>query len=102
MPRARGARSAFPPAERVEVLAIATRQPATYQWPATRWSLDDLVAVLPQHRLQPMSRSSIWRVLEETNLKPHRSVYWLNSYDPDFEAKAQAICQLSLQVLRFD
>jgi DDE superfamily endonuclease len=101
MHRARVARSAFPPAERVDVLAMATRQPATYHCPATRWSLDDLVAALAQHRLRPLSRSSIWRILEEADLKPHRSVYWLNSHDPDFESKAQDICQLYRQALRF-
>jgi hypothetical protein len=97
MPRARGARSAFPPAERVAVLVLATRNPATYHCPATRWSLDDLTAALPQHRLHPISRSSIWRLLEEADLKPHRSVYWLNSHDPDCAAKAQDICQLYRQ-----
>jgi hypothetical protein len=101
MHRARVARSAFPPSERVEVLAMATRKPATYHCPATRWSLDDLVAALSQHRLPPLSRSSIWRILEEADLKPHRSVYWLNSHDPDFEAKAQDICQLYRHALRF-
>jgi hypothetical protein len=101
MPRARDARGAFPPSEHVEVLSMATRKPATYHCPATRWSLDDLVAALPQHRLRPMSRSSIWRILAEADLKPHRSVYWLNSHDPDFEAKADDICQLYLQALRF-
>ena len=94
MPRARVARRAFPPSERVEVLAMATKKPATYHCPATRWSLDDLVAALWQQRQQRLSRSSIWRILEEADLKPHRSVYWLNSHDPDFEAKAQTICQL--------
>ena len=88
MPYARGARRAFPPSERVEVLAMATRTPSAYHGPATRWSLDDLVAALAQRRLAPLSRSSIWRILEEADLKPHRSVYWLNSHDPDFEAKA--------------
>lgn len=101
MPRARDARGAFPPSERVEVLSMATRKPATYHCPATRWSLGDLVAALPQHRRQPMSRSSIWRILAEADLKPHRSVYWLNSHDPDFEAKTDDICQLYLQALRF-
>lgn len=101
MHRARVARSAFPPSERVAVLAMATRKPATYHCPATRWSLDDVVAALSQHRLQPLSRSSIWRILEEADLKPHRSVYWLNSHDPDFESKAQDIGQLSRQALRF-
>jgi hypothetical protein len=101
MPHARVARGVFPPSERVEVLAMATRKPATYYCPATRWSLDDLVAALPQHRLQPLSRSRIWRLLEEADLKPHRSVYWLHSHDPDLEAKAQAICQRYLHALRF-
>jgi len=85
----------------VAVRAMATRKPATYHCPATRWSLDDLVAALSQHRLQPLSRSSIWRILEEADLKPHRSVYWLNSHDPDCESKAQEICQLYRQALRF-
>src|SRR5215471_3577541 len=101
MPRAQVARRAFPPSARIEVLAMATKTPAAYHCPATRWSLDDLVAALWQHRLQRLSRSSIWRILEEADLKPHRSVYWLNSHDPDFEAKAQTICQLYLQALRF-
>src|SRR6266487_3913185 len=36
----------FPPSERLEVMAMATRKPATYHCAATRWSLDDLVAAL--------------------------------------------------------
>jgi hypothetical protein len=101
MHRARVARGAFPPAARLEVMAMATRKPTTYHCHATRWSLDDLVAALQQGRLGTMSRSSIWRMLDEADLKPHRRVYWLNSHDPDFEAKAQAICALSLNALRF-
>jgi DDE superfamily endonuclease len=101
MRRARVARGAFPPAERVDVLSMATRKPATYPCPATRWSLDDLVAALLQHRRPPMRRSSLWRILEEADLKPHRSVYWLKSHDPDCEAKAHDIWQLDGQALRF-
>ena len=101
MRRARVVRGAFPPSDRVDVLSIATRKPATYHCPATRWSLDDLVAALQQYRRRPMSRSSLWRILEEADLKPHRSVSWLNSHDPDFEAKAHDIGQLYVQALRF-
>jgi hypothetical protein len=82
-------------------MAMATRKPTTYHCPATRRSLDDLVAALQQHRREPMRRSSIWRIRAEADLKPHRSVYWLNSHDPDFEAKAQAICTFYLNALRF-
>ncbi len=101
MHRARVDPGAFPPSERLDVMAMATRKPATYYCPATRWSLDDLVAALFQRRTWTMSRSSIWRILEEADLKPHRSVYWLNSHDPDFEAKAHDICSLYLNARRF-
>jgi hypothetical protein len=101
MHRARGVRGAFPPSERVDVLSIATKKPAPYHCPATRWSLDDLVAAFSQHRLRPMRRSSLWRILEEADLKPHRRVYWLNSHDPNFEAKAHDMCQRYVQALRF-
>jgi len=101
MPRARVARGAFPPAARLEVMAMATRKPTASHCLATRWSLDDLVTALQQRRLEPMRRSSIWRMLDEADLKPHRSVSWLNSHDPDVEAKAPAICPLYLNALRF-
>ena len=32
--------------------------------------------------------------MDEADLKPHKSVYWLNSHDPDFDEKAREICQL--------
>ena len=54
-----------------------------------------------QHLHWTMSRSSIWRILDETDLKPHRSVYWLNSHDPAFEAKARALTCLYVNALRF-
>jgi putative transposase len=50
---------------------------------------------LPE-RLLPMSPSTIGRILTEADLKPHKSAYWLNSHDPDFDGKAQHICQLYL------
>ncbi|MBM3222703.1 MAG: hypothetical protein FJZ47_02705 [Candidatus Tectomicrobia bacterium] len=81
---------------------MATRKPVTAHCPATRWSLDDLVAAFQQQPgSRPPSRSSLWRILEEADLKPHRSVCWLNSHDPDFEAKAHTICQLYIKALRF-
>jgi hypothetical protein len=100
MRRAQVGPGAFPPSQRLDVMAMATRKPATYHCPATRWSLDDLVAALLQCRPCTMSRSSVWRILEEADLKPHRSVYWLNSHDPDFEAKAHDICSLYSNALR--
>jgi len=44
-----------------------------------------------------MTRSTIAHVLRDADLQPHRSVYWLNSHDPDFDAKAKALCSLYVQ-----
>ena len=43
-----------------------------------------------------VSRSSVSRFLRSMALKPHRVKYWLNPKDPDFDQKAEKICQLYL------
>ena len=101
MRRARVGPGAFSPSQRLDVMSMATHKPTTYYCPTPRWSLDDLVAALFQRHTWTMSRSSVWRILDEADLKPHRSVYWLNSHDPDFESKAHDICTLYLTALRF-
>ena len=59
---------------------MATSEPSDYGCTATRWSLDDLAAtMINQAHDEAMSRSSIFRILDEADLKPHCSVYWLNS-----------------------
>ena len=95
MLRAPVGHGAFPPSEQVDVLSIATSEPSDYQCTATRWSLDDIAATyINDAHARALSRSTIWRILNDADLKPHRSVYWLNSHDPDFEAKARDICEL--------
>ena len=92
------ARRLFPPVERLAVFTLATSLPQPPAQSATRWSLDDLAAALVnQAHHQAMSRATVWRVLEQADLKPHRSVYWLNSHDPDFPKKAEAIGRLYVQ-----
>jgi hypothetical protein len=101
MPHAPDDPGAFPPDEIVAVVNLATSKTEEHDQPATRWSLDDLAATIVNdapHRA--MSRSTIWRILDEADLKPHQSVYWLNSHDPDFDAKAQAICRLYVEAPR--
>jgi hypothetical protein len=92
-------RGAFPPSQRLDVISLASSTTADHGQTATRWALDDLAATLINraHHDRAMSRSTIWRVLEEADLKPHRSVYWLNSHDPDFDTKAREICRLYLE-----
>lgn len=102
MRHGQGGHGAFPPSERLDVLSLATSTPADHHSPATRWSVDDLTAVLRDHaRARAMSRSTLWRVLDEADLKPHRCVYWLKSHEPAFDTKARDLCALYEHALRF-
>ena len=89
----------FSPSVRLDVISLASSTTDQQDCPATRWALDDLAATLINRNAHDlaMSRSTIWRILDEADLKPHRSVYWLNSHDPDFDAKAQEICKLYIE-----
>jgi hypothetical protein len=83
---------------RLQVIAIASSLPADHQHTASRYSLDDLArTIVNEAHVLAISRATIQRILQEVDLKPHRSVYWLNSHDPDFSVKAHEVCQLYLQ-----
>ena len=85
---------------RVHVISVASTFPHDQDRPVTRWTLDEIATtLLKTFTTAPLSRSSIWRILHDVDLKPHKSEYWLNSHDEDFEAKAHAICQLYVTAL---
>ena len=81
-----GSHGAFPPAELVTGMSIATSKPVYYHCTATRWSVGDIAATLGTQTSSPvLSRSTLWRILDDTDLKPPRSVYWMNRHNPAFE-----------------
>ncbi len=80
MPHAPADPGAFPPDEQLAVVTLATRQTEEHDQPATRWSLDDLaMAIVNEAHHRAMSRATIWRILDQADLKPHQGVYWLNA-----------------------
>jgi transposase len=93
---------AFPPAERLCVITLASSKTEDHPTPDTAWSLEELAfAIVNEAHHRAMSRATIQRILAAADLKPHQSVYWLNSHDPDFDAKATPICQLYVNALRY-
>ena len=80
---------------RVQVIAVASTLPQDQERAVTRWTREELVAtVLDARHTDTLSRSRIWRILHDIDLKPHKSAYWLQSHDEDFDAKAHRMCQL--------
>ena len=91
-------RRPFPPHEQHKIVALATRPPPEEGVPVTHWSTRDLACATVQHGIvASISPSTVWRLLEQAAIKPHRWHYWLNSPDPDFEVKMQDIVNLYLR-----
>jgi transposase len=85
---------------RVQVISVASTLPQDQERTVTRWTLDEIVStLLDALNTDAISRSSIWRILQDADLKPHKSEYWLNSHDDEFDAKAQTICRLYAKAL---
>ena len=85
---------------RVQVISVASALPHDQDRPVTRWTLNEIVATLLEAlNTEALSRSSVWRILQDVDLKPHKSEYWLNSHDEDFETKAHHICALYAKAL---
>ena len=97
-PRGPAGPGPFPPDDRLRVVALASSTPGDHGRAATRWSLDELAAtLLNAAHARAVSRATVWRILGAADLKPHKSVYWLNSHDPDFDAIARAVCRLYVE-----
>jgi len=93
-------RRVFPPQQQHEIIALATQPPKQEGHPLTHWSISDLTrAVLQNEIARSIAPSTIWRLLDQAAIKPHRWHYWLNSPDPDFYPKMYDILELYLNAL---
>ena len=69
------------------------RVAATKQ-PLSRQSLADITARVRNALSKPISRSTVWRILETDAIKPWRYKYWIFPRDPRFAEKAGPILDL--------
>ena len=85
--------------DRCALIAMACGRPKEFGIEFRRtWTTDDLHAAFrTRHPTVSISRTSVLRILNGSDLRPHRMQVWLHSPDPDFRAKANAICDLYLR-----
>ncbi len=76
---------------RLKIATEACRPPETI----THWSTRELSKHLLKQGTK-VSHMTVQRVLSAEKIKPHLSEYWLNSTDPDFEAKKAEVIGLYL------
>jgi len=77
------------------VVALACELPAVRQDPLSRYSTGDLARLIADHpAAPPLSRSTIWRILDRHVLKPWQYRSWLFPRDPQFAEKAGRVLDL--------
>lgn len=80
--------------DRALVTAIACETVAQTQQPLSRQSLADLTRRANDVLAEPMSRSTVWRTLDEDAIKPWQYEHWIFPRDPQFAEKAGPILDL--------
>jgi hypothetical protein len=88
------ARRCFPPLDYALVKAVACELVAETKQPLSRQSLADVTARACTVLGTPISRSTVWRILDTDAIKPWRYKYWIFPRDPHFADKAGPILDL--------
>lgn len=80
------------------VVAIACTKPREHGLAAELWTISGLARFVAAHaeaagfpRLAHAGKSTVWRILDEGAIKPHRIRYYLERRDPDFDRKMHEV-----------
>jgi transposase len=83
---------------RAWVVSIACTKPTEHELAAELWSISGLARFVAAHaeaagfpRLAQAGKSTVWRILDEVDIKPHRIAYYLERRDPDFDRKMHEV-----------
>lgn len=80
------------------VVSVACVKPKDLGLAAELWSIAALARYVAEHaeetgfsRLASAGKSTVWRILDENDLKPHKIRYYLEKRDPDFDRKMHEV-----------
>jgi transposase len=83
---------------RAWVASIACTKPKDHGLAAELWTISGLAQFVSQRaeaagfpRLARAGKSTVWRILDENEIKPHKIRYYLEKRDPDFDRKMQEV-----------
>ena len=100
----RGSPGKFTPEQITLILALACEPPANSGRPITHWTGQELAdEAIKRGIVESISPTQIRRYLDEAELKPHKSRYWLNAKEKDpqqFQEKVEKVCDTYLEAPR--
>jgi transposase len=83
------------------VVSIACTQPKDHGLAAELWSISALAKFVSERaeaagfgRLVNAGKSTVWRILDDNDIKPHKIRYYLEKRDPDFDRKMQEVLRV--------
>lgn len=81
-----------------KIMALAVRSPSDFGRVISHWSLTELRdEILKQKMVSSISRSSVGRILQEVDIRPHKSRYWLTpkvDNEEEFLKRIQDVCEV--------
>ncbi len=84
------------PVARLQIISLAC-EPVPCENGVSRRTLDDLrEEAIQKGVVAGIGRSTVHRILEQADLKPHKVRGWVHSQDPFFQEKVTEICDLYL------
>ena len=96
-----GAPGIFTAEQVTEILAVACEPPENCGRPINRWTQRELTEEVILRGIVPsISQSQVGSYLQEADLQPHRSKYWLNTKEKcqeTFDQQVQLVCQTYLE-----
>lgn len=79
------------------MVTMACRRPEQFGLAQVLWTLSELAACAERKgAVRHISRSSVHRILQEAELRPHKVKMWCTSNDPDYDRKMADVVRLYL------
>ena len=90
------------------VVSLACTKPKDHGLASELWTLSALARYVATHaveagfpRLAKAAKATVWRILNEHDIKPHRIRYYLEKRDPEFDRKMQEVLMVYQDVSLF-
>lgn len=83
----------YSPQQYAEIMAIAVSEPGNSGRPITQWTARELADEVRRRKICGASPRQVGRYLNDVDLQPHRSRYWLNpKLEKGHDARVAAVC----------
>jgi len=79
-----------------KIMSLAVRKPSDFGRPISQWALTELTdEVIKQEIVESIDRSTVGRILQEADIRPHKSKYWLTpkiDNEEEHEQRINTVC----------